>query len=92
MKNLRTKNLQKLGLLFSSVLILVLFTGCADLEEDPTIANLAPGSYTNEVELELGVTGIYSQLRNASQWSTFFVAGWAGDDITTHKVSNKADF
>ena len=92
MKNFRKKGSRKLGFLPASLMALVMFTGCADLEEDPTIANLAPGSYTNQVELELGVTGIYSQLRNASQWSTFFVAGWAGDDITTHKVSNKADF
>lgn len=69
-----------------------IFDSCADLEEDPTVANVAPGKYTIQEELELGVTGIYSQLRNASQWSTFFVAGWGGDDITTHKVSNKADF
>lgn len=71
----------------------MVFTGCADLEEDPTIDySLAPGTYSQIAELELGVTGIYGRLRNASQWSTFFVHGWAGDDITTHKVSNKADF
>ena len=69
-----------------------IFSSCADLEEDPSKSSVAPGKYTIQEELELGVTGIYSQLRNASQWSTFFVAGWAGDDITTHKVSNKADF
>ncbi|GAL62263.1 putative outer membrane protein [Algibacter lectus] len=53
---------------------------------------MAPGQYTLQEELELGVTGIYSRLRNASQWSTFFVNGWSGDDITTHRVSNKEDF
>lgn len=82
----------------TQVLAVVLLTfgvtlySCADLEEDPTIANLAPGKYSNQAELELGVAGIYTQLRNAAQWSTFYVAGWGGDDITTHRVSNKADF
>lgn len=75
--------------IFASALV---FNSCTDLEENPEVSRLAPGSYSNQVELELGVTGIYSQLRNASQWSTFFVHGWGGDDITTHKVSNKADF
>lgn len=70
----------------------VTFVGCADLDEDPGKSRLAPGSYSTIEELDLGVTGIYSQLHSASQWSTFMVAGWAGDDITTHKVSNKADF
>lgn len=45
----------------------VLLCSCADLEEDPTIANLAPGSYSSQAELELGVAGVYTQLRNASQ-------------------------
>ena len=78
-----------LSLVFAMVLAI---SGCANLEEDPSIGQLAPGAYTQIEELELGVTGIYSRLRSASQWSTFFVHGWAGDDITTHRVSNKADF
>lgn len=86
------KSLQINALAIVSIALVLIFAGCADLDEDPSVSRLAPGSYSNQAELELGVTGIYSQLRNASQWSTFFVAGWAGDDITTHKVSNKADF
>ncbi len=93
MKNINIKKMLKprfyATVMFVSALV---FNGCADLEEDPGLSLLAPGAYSNQVELELGVTGIYSQLRNASQWSTFFVHGWGGDDITTHKVSNKADF
>jgi len=93
MKKVRIFNWSKSSFFIgATIAIALIFSGCADLEEDPGIANLAPGSYSNQVELELGVTGMYSQLRNASQWSTFFVAGWGGDDITTHKVSNKADF
>ncbi len=78
--------------LLSAVAVVLTFESCAELDEDPAVSRLAPGSYSNQAELELGVTGIYSQLRNASQWSTFFVSGWSGDDITTHKASNKADF
>lgn len=80
------------GLIALFVLLAIAFQGCANLDEDPTVSRLAPGQYKLQEELELGVTGIYSQLRNASQWSTFFVNGWSGDDITTHRVSNKEDF
>jgi len=90
---MKTIKMFNFGFFIAVVMALsVVFISCADLEEDPSIANLAPGSYSNLVELEIGVTGIYSQLRSASQWSTFFVSGWSGDDITTHKTSNKADF
>ncbi|TNJ47034.1 RagB/SusD family nutrient uptake outer membrane protein [Tamlana fucoidanivorans] len=93
MKNIEFFRYIKVKALSILVLLLVISVqNCADLEEDPTISRLAPGQYTLQEELELGVTGIYSRLRNASQWSTFFVNGWSGDDITTHRVSNKADF
>lgn len=68
------------------------FESCVPLEENPGEVQLAPGAYTDISELNLGVTGIYASLREASQWSTFYVNGWSGDDITTHKASNKADF
>lgn len=93
MKNINFFRLLKTtSLLAIGFLSVISFQGCADLEEDPSLSRLAPGQYSLQEELELGVTGIYSQLRNASQWSTFFVNGWSGDDITTHRVSNKADF
>ncbi|TLV03359.1 RagB/SusD family nutrient uptake outer membrane protein [Dyadobacter luticola] len=72
--------------------LLTLAVSCADLDEDPTKSRLAPGSYTNQAELELGVTGLYTQLNGMARMTTFVVSGWGGDDITTHKVSNKADF
>ena len=89
-KNKTTFHLPLLGFLCLAVGLGI--SSCVDLEEDPSISQLAPGSYSTQAELELGVTGLYGRLRNAAQWSTFVVAGWAGDDITTHKVSNKADF
>lgn len=91
MKNNRT--FKSLFTAFTAVLVLALgFQACVPLEENPGEVQLAPGAYTDISELSLGVTGIYASLRNASQWSTFYVNGWSGDDITTHKASNKADF
>ena len=76
----------------SICILTVSLQSCVDLEEDPTEIRLAPGAYSSIFELDLGVNGIYAQLRNASMWSTFYVNGWSGDDMTTHKTSNKADF
>lgn len=70
------------------------FMGCEqfDLEENPTGVDLAAVPYTTIDELDLAVTGIYGQLRLAAWMTTFYVNGWSGDDITTHRASNKADF
>ncbi len=93
MKNNKKLNAKVLFSAFTAVLVLALgFQSCVPLEENPGEVQLAPGAYTDISELSLGVTGIYASLRNASQWSTFYVNGWSGDDITTHKASNKADF
>lgn len=73
------------------VLIAVAFQGC-ELEEDPASSQLAVLPYETIAELELGVNGIYGQLRQASWMTTFYVNGWSGDDMTTHRASNKADF
>lgn len=70
----------------------LLATSCADLQEVPSRSRLAPGSYSNQAEFELGVTGLYYQFQGMARMTTFMVSGWGGDDITTHKVSNKADF
>ncbi|WPR73026.1 RagB/SusD family nutrient uptake outer membrane protein [Flavobacterium sp. NG2] len=68
------------------------FQSCADLNEDPAISNQIIKKYSNVTELENAVTGIYGQLRSAAWMTTFYVSSWAGDDITTHAASNKADF
>ncbi|MEM7380769.1 MAG: RagB/SusD family nutrient uptake outer membrane protein, partial [Bacteroidota bacterium] len=72
----------------------ITFNSCEqfELDEDPTEALLAVVPYTNIDELDLAVTGIYGQLRSAAWMTTFYVNGWSGDDITTHRASNKADF
>jgi hypothetical protein len=92
MRNIGYKNLIGWEKLLLSVSLLMVVASCADLDEDPTKSRLAPGSYTNQAELELGVTGLYTQLSAMARMTTFVVSGWGGDDITTHKVSNKADF
>lgn len=61
-------------------------------EETPSKSELEIRPYATIDELELGVNGIYGQLRSAAWMTTFYVNGWSGDDMTTHKASNKADF
>lgn len=71
----------------------LVFQGCdVDLEEDPAINNSVIKPYEIQEDLEYGVSGIYGQLRSAAWMTTFYVNAWSGDDITTHKASNKADF
>ncbi|WP_282085773.1 RagB/SusD family nutrient uptake outer membrane protein [Aquimarina algiphila] len=82
----------KIRYLLSVVIITSIFQSCADLDEDPTIAQLAPGAYSKIQELELGVTGVHARLNDASWMTTFYAPFWAGDDITTHFGSNKAEF
>jgi hypothetical protein len=77
---------------FAVLLTGVVITSCIDLTEQPGKSRLAPGSYSNLSELELGVTGLYRMIANAAAMTTFQVVGWGGDDITTHRASNKADF
>lgn len=85
-------NTVKSAMLITILGLTVTMTGCLKLKEDPAISRLAPGSYSNQVEFELGVTGLYRMIANAAAMTTFQVAGWSGDDITTHRASNKADF
>lgn len=92
---MKTNIYNKIKFISLAVVSLVLATGmnsCVPLDEKPTEVQIAPGAYSDISELRLGVIGIYAKLRQASMWSTFYVNGWSGDDMTTHKVSNKADF
>lgn len=63
-----------------------------DLDEDPGRSQLAVLPYESEAELELAVTGIYNRFHRALWMTTAWVSGWGGDDLTTHRASNKADF
>ena len=82
-------------LAFSLILLTFILGSCNspfDLDEDPTIASRADVPYTSRQELELGVTGVYGQFTRTAWQTTFFVNGYSGDDMTTHRASNKADF
>ena len=95
MKTIKSFKSLKTGLLLTAVIAFsTTFNSCEqfDLDEDPTEALLAVVPYTNIDELDLAVSGIYGQLNKAAWMTTFYVNGWSGDDITTHRASNKADF
>lgn len=70
------------------------FSGCEqfELDEDPGKSQLAVLPYETLAELELAVTGTYFRMHRALWMTTAFVAAWGGDDLTTHRASNKADF
>ncbi len=82
----------------TACVFMVVFTGCADLEEDPSEALLPPGSYETMEEMQIAVTGMYGRVAYSSdgnhgtRLTSFFAVGWAGDDMTTHRASNKQDF
>lgn len=70
------------------------FWGCSqfDLDEDPGRSQLAVLPYTNLAELDLAVTGAYDRMWAALRMTTAWASAWGGDDLTTHRASNKADF
>lgn len=70
------------------------FSGCGqyDLDEDPGQSQLAVLPYTSLSELDLAVTGAYDVMWSGLRMTTAWVAAWGGDDLTTHRASNKADF
>ncbi|MEQ9439358.1 MAG: RagB/SusD family nutrient uptake outer membrane protein [Cyclobacteriaceae bacterium] len=86
--NTSLKGLLGLGMM---IVLTIPFQSC-ELDEDPASSQLAVLPYETLAELELGVNGIYGQLIRAAWMTTFYVNGWSGDDMTTHRASNKADF
>ena len=70
------------------------FFGCSELslDEDPGASRLAILPYENIAELDLAVTGMFERVHRALWMTTSFAVAWSGDDITTHRASNKADF
>ena len=96
---MNTKNIYKsLRVFLAAFVVLVLgmtISGCSeqfDLDEDPGISQLAVLPYQSQAELELAVTGTYDRLHRALWMTTSWVSAWGGDDLTTHRASNKADF
>ncbi|MEM1358462.1 MAG: RagB/SusD family nutrient uptake outer membrane protein [Bacteroidota bacterium] len=89
---LRLRRLYILQAVFS--VMLLLFGGCSqfDLDENPGQSQLVALPYPTTAELELAVTGAYSQLWLALRMTTGWVSAWGGDDLTTGKFTGKADF
>ncbi|MEM9261673.1 MAG: RagB/SusD family nutrient uptake outer membrane protein, partial [Bacteroidota bacterium] len=81
-----------LAAVFSAVLLL--FSGCSqfDLDENPGQSQLVALPYPTTEELELAVTGAYSQLWLALRMTTGWVSAWGGDDLTTSRFSSRVDF
>lgn len=65
---------------------------CADLDPDPTEFATPPESFGSLEEMDKGIGGVYSQVVLAARMTTFYAPAWAGDDMTTHRALNKADF
>ena len=80
--------------LLTMLLLAISFTACEnfDLDEDPGFSQLAVLPYESQAELELAVNGMYNRLHRGLWMTTAWVAAWSGDDLTTHRASNKADF
>ncbi len=94
MKTIKIYKLFNYKLFVLTVLTSLAFLGCEqfDLDEVPGNANLNAEPYSSIKELEIGVEGIFGRLNKAAWMTTFYVNGWSGDDMTTHRESNKADF
>lgn len=93
---MKSKNKFKSLLAISAGLVLCLaFPGCDaafDLDEDPGKSQLAILPYESLAELELAVIGAYDRMWAGLRMTTAWVSAWGGDDLTTHRASNKADF
>jgi len=94
MKTIKRYKLYKMSLFAIIATCLLVFTGCEqfNLDENPERVQLSVLPYTNLEELELGVNGAYARYWNAHRQTTYHVAAYAGDDVTSHRASNKADF
>jgi len=86
------KSTSLLGLFFLCTLIGITVQSCANLDPDPTEFNLPPESFGSLEEMDNGIGGVYSQVAIAARMTTFYAPAWAGDDMTTHRALNKADF
>ncbi len=89
------KNVNKMrGIVGSiaSVILVLNFTSCADIEADQSDFQLPAGRFEAINSFERNVFGIYGTMNRTARKTTFHAATWAGDDITTFRAANKADF
>lgn len=91
--NIKTfKSSAVVALCFLMTIIGTTFQGCANLDPDPLEFNLPPESFGNLGEMDRGIIGVYRAVTQAARMTTFYAPAWGGDDITTHRALNKADF
>lgn len=84
---------KKIGVRYLALMALLAVSyGCVDLDEDPTEALLSPEVMTSPEALDAAIVGVYRSIQNYANASTFYIAGYGGDDITTHPGRNKAGF
>ncbi len=90
---MKTINIRKMkvGSILSAFLMVFSFS-CADLEEEPGETIISPEALTSVETLSVLVTGMYRTVQNDARWSDFYIAGFGGDDITTHSAVNKVGF
>lgn len=81
-----------IGLLLLLATIGVTVQSCADLDPDPLEFNLPPESFGSLDEMDRGIIGVYRSVVLAARMTTFYAPAWGGDDMTTHRALNKADF
>lgn len=79
-------------MMVSALIITVAFSGCSDLDEDPGMSRLAIEPFKGGEEMQLAVTGAYSLFMTAQQRTAGHIETYAGDDMTTHRESNKSTF
>ena len=93
-KNISYKVFRRFSLCLGLALLGLACFQCSELslDEDPARSQLAVLPYQSQAELELAVTGAYNRMWAALRMTTAWVSGWGGDDLTTHRASNKADF
>lgn len=76
-----------------SFMILLIYTGCQNLEEDPK-ALLSPDSYfQTQKNLDAAVAGIYGVLNidHGIGGVSFMTSAFGADDLSAHPASNKAE-
>lgn len=55
-------------------------------------ANTPTPKYTTTNDLAIDIDSLHLKMTNLTRQDNYFIAGWAGDDITTFYGSGKADF
>ncbi len=86
--------MNKIYLISTTIIFLLSFAGCQDLDEDPK-GNLTTANYfTSQSDLDGAVTSIYIQLARDGTYgfTSRMTSCFGADDLTTDPALNKQDF